>query len=123
MMSISYLQLSDQKAAQIIHKFCQPILIDGEIIKAIFVDKTKKQTLLHAGGSVDKSSISADMRLPHLYLHKAAGEFKKGTQVRVLCKKNAPDLIMDRFDYSQGVLYSVTLVEDQVDDKKGQRWQ
>lgn len=124
-MATFYKDLSDGKARVIIKRFGELCLIRGEFVLGVFVYPTEQQVLVRSGGSITGSSLKAQMRIPELYLHKLAGEFTKNDPVRILCRRDSPNFVMDEFDYNEGWIYRVSLVEDQEKpvDTAGTGWQ
>lgn len=108
-----YWALSNKQAESVLNHFSEPVMIEGDVYKAIYSYPTKQLALLRSGDSSSASSMEALMRTPELYLHKKAGVFKKGSKVRVLCRPDSPNFVMNEFHYTEGWIYRVTLVEEQ----------
>ena len=121
-----YQDLSDARSRVLLARFGEPILIKGEIHcpniyinnelqphGGIFTYPTEAVVLARAGGTLQRSSLRAEMRIPEMVLHKSAGEFKKGDPVRILCRYGSPNFIIDEIEYTEAYLYRVLLVEEQ----------
>lgn len=118
-------QLDDAKARLVLVRFGEPALIKGEVYQVVFIDPTSREHITRADKGFEVSRVAAAVRQPQIYLHKSAGEFEEGDQVRVLCRESLPDFFMGSFEFNEGWLYRVPLHPEQPKpiDSSGRGWQ